>query len=330
MLRLWCLKRTTHSGCERCGGPTSGYATVLGVTPTGLPVSSSGAYASAQGNGGYSSAEAVFSTATLIGAGTSGLANGTPVTLRLNLQLDGNTSVTSGVDAGYANMSYGYTVRNPDQAVYEPGDGWSVPTIASFGADVRHDIDNFYSYYYDPAGGYYQDFYYRSRWSWNSNVASDSGLTVEDYSLSPISAVPHGSSSDSRSFATGLVEIDFMAYVGDTINIDSYLDVWADTYGSGSLAMLDFLNTLQAGISSPYVSGIELIRGGIGATVPVPAAVWLLGPALIGLLRVGRGRVTSSGLPGARVHIETSGKHLGSRSIERSCRHASMMSWRSR
>ena len=275
-------------------GLTSGYVSVFGTTSSGIPASASGTYASAS-NGGYSSTTASYATTTLIGAGTSGLAPGTAVTLQLIMQIDGTSDITNGSDAGYSSLQYDFSIRNVDRPEYSGSeDGWSVPTIASFSAGFDHNVDNYYSRYYDPAGGYYQQMYYHSIWNRWSNLVDYEAVNVEDILQSARSDTPYGSASDSRSFDTGLVQFDFLAYVGDTLNIDSYLQTWGDTYGSGSVVTIDFLNTMQTSITSPYVNGLELIMGGVGVpAVPVPAAIWLFGSGLLGLITVARRKTRS-------------------------------------
>lgn len=266
------------------GQRTAGYAGQTGTVPaTGLPVLTTGAYARSDAGGGtWVNVDAAFQTAFLVGAGTSGLANGAAVRLQVSLQLDGSTSVTSGDDAGYAGMDYSFDITAPDRAVFSPGDGWFVPTIASFGARVRHDIDNYVTFFLSPPGPYHSTSY-TSSWGWSSNVGSADGPQVDN----GVTVPGNFSSSSSRSFDTGLVLFDFDTFVGDVINISSYLDVWGDSYGSGSRATADFLNTLQASFDSPFAPGIVLLAPGDagGVPAPTPATAWLLLGALPVLAR---------------------------------------------
>ena len=271
------------------GQPNAGYATLSGTNPSGVPIITSGGYANSLG-GGWVNTDTSFATTMVVGPGTSGLTNGTAVTLQLSLQLDGSTYVKTGDDAGYAQMSFNYRIFGPDRAVYDPGEGsWDVPRLFSFGASVRHSADNFYSCYLTPCGDFH-DMSYTSGWDWSSNGSggsSGSGGVVNEYDkYSGFSTT----FSSSRSFDTGTVLVEFDTFVGDTLNIDSYLDVYGDTYGANSIAKADFLNTLQTSITSPFVSGLALTYGTVAAPVPEPEIYAMLGMGLGLLGWVGRRR----------------------------------------
>ena len=264
-------------------GTNAGYAGLSGSGASNVPVVGSGVYADSS-NGGWVQTQASYQTSMLVGSGNSGLAIGDAVTLQLSLQLDGTTSVTTGEDAGFTNMSFNYRIKAPDQQ-YDSGEGWSAPTLINFSADVNHNANNFFTYYYgDPGGAWYHDITYTAGWSWNSTLASGNGGDVDDYELFNGQSL---TASDSKYFDTGVVLINFETYVGDTLNIDSYFDVWGDTYGAGSVARADFLNSMRAGIASPYVTGLDLVYGDV-KVVPVPAAAWLFVSGLLGLIAASR------------------------------------------
>ncbi len=93
-------------------GQNSGFVGLSGPGVSGVPAIKAGAYASSSA-GGWVSTSASYTTSMLVGGGTSGLVNGTPVTLQMSLQLDGMTSATSGDDAGYAYMSFDLSISAP-------------------------------------------------------------------------------------------------------------------------------------------------------------------------------------------------------------------------
>lgn len=267
-------------------GQNSGYAGLSGGGGA-TPAITSGAYANSS-NGGWVSTSASYATAVRVHSGSSGLANGAPVTLQLSLQLDGTTSATSGDDAGYSYMSFDMRISAPDQAIYDPEKGWYEPTIMQFGAFADNNVDNFFTTFYgDPGGAWYHSTEYQSGWQWYSNTGDGNGGNADEYTVEP----GQFTSTATRDFDTGVVLIDFQTFVGDTLNIFSFLNVYGDTYGAGSAAYADFLRTLQASLGSPGVDGL-IFEFGAGSAIPVPPALWLFGSAMLGLIGLRKRQVS--------------------------------------
>jgi hypothetical protein len=90
-------------------------------------------------------------------------------------------------------------------------------------------------------------------------------------------------------FDTGILSTTIHAPIGGVVDVFGSLSVVSDMN-----SVVDFYNTFGL-VITPITEGVELDYGDItpatydfGATVPVPAAVWLFGSGLIGLIGLAR------------------------------------------
>jgi hypothetical protein len=235
-----------------------------------------------------------------IGAGTSGLAAGAPVTLNFMLHLGGTMAVgNSSYPPGAILLlpsTYGYAASASALLNYEVyALGQDSPTVAfhyegyaSYGYSQGEYSDTLTDTF-SSQGRYSTD----GTWNWTDLSTND----AYDHTVSPVPlAVGPGSPGSRRVHVinTGLFTLAMNAHVGDTFEILGSLSTEAKAWGDLRMtAMSDFGSTFDADISST-TPGIEItgIQAGI-APVPEPEgyAMLLAGLGLLGFVARRRQRV---------------------------------------
>jgi hypothetical protein len=234
-----------------------------------------------------------FSKTVLVDPGSSGLAFGAPLTLTLSLQLHGinETGYMPPPSGGTAfsadwsriltsiDSSFAYRMVDLDDMVCDEGCRPRQLARFDYGSRLLYDAVR-------TADGAAYDIDERSGWDMFGTVSGyQASPYVNDYS-SGVSAIP---GSVRREINTGVLRITLDTFIGHTLKIDAWLDLFNQSYSLGlaGSALGDFRNTFDADLRSD-VAGVELIGelGGIAAVgaVPEPGSWVLLLAGLAGLL----------------------------------------------
>ncbi len=226
-----------------------------------------GAYARAQTDR-TANITSSFSNTFTVGAGTSGLSVGNPVTLSITFSLNGFTEVEgSRYNSNGSNNNYSSWVdvmsrfRIWDPTIEVCGEGCWNPYLIDFDVSLNHQEGANYGYIYNQ---------HSWNWSvdtWNSATNSydtpfsDSHLdwwelNHNQYGIcydSPESEIGCGE----RLFDTGMLFLSINTYVGAELYYHGSLNVFSQARGNNTLAIGDFLNTFGGSITAD-VEGIEL------------------------------------------------------------------------
>ncbi len=216
----------------------------------------------------------------VVAAQGSGLSEGDPVTLALQVRMDGNIdwstlqtpqgnvagsfdvymymNINRNPDVPSGDCEMGFCLK-PDNGMGEWLAGFSAEVYKDFTVDANQNIDFYENYGY---WAFYDSF--------ENETTGDLG---DPTSLTDV-------------IDTGDLSFTFDANVGDVIMLESFFDLSAalraDGNGTPWFAMEgDFLNTASFALV-PVTGGVSV------APVPIPAAVWLFGSGLLGLLGVAR------------------------------------------
>ncbi|MBS1143016.1 MAG: hypothetical protein H6R14_422 [Proteobacteria bacterium] len=228
-----------------------------------------------------------------VGAGTSGLNAGDPITLNFTLHLDGtmvvgNSHYPVGVGHIFPN-TYGYAAATSATMDYKVfADGQDTPTVA-----FHYQGDATYGYYTEPAYDVRTDTYSSfGRYStdgastWTDLASNES----YDKTISPVPLVEvPGSPSSMRihTINTGPIVLSMDSHVGDTLMLMGSLVTEARANGFLRMtALSDFGSTFDAEVTSS-TPGIQIL--GLQAGIaPVPEAstyaMFLAGLGLIGFV----------------------------------------------
>ena len=243
------------------GGPTAAYADAA--------AHAAGAYSRADANVGANddcTSDAVFRDGLTIGPGATGLAPGTPVTLRLDVDLrgevDGNNSSANTNFLGSVDVNASYSLTGT-QLVCSGGEGCEFPEFASLNFGLERDMDWSVGTPSDPDGSISDSL----QWGWDltSNAAPSQRDSGNDYAVvcptfPSICAGPGDLPLGIQLFRlpVGSRSIEFQTTVGAQIAIEGRLNILSQAYGHG-YAFGDLLHTLQATISpAPGYEGIAL------------------------------------------------------------------------
>lgn len=266
--------------------------------------------------GGFSSAtagtrtQAGFYHNIGIGAGTSGLNSGDPITLSISFSLDGllRTSAYTGSatpgrsgsassSASLLESSYFYVV-DKTPTLGEGGEpAWSSSTAVDFQPQASLSLEGTFN---NPVAGGWEYIHKEGwGWSWTNNLgdSQSAGVPLDPYNpdIYQCASSTISCANQYLNFDTGLLNIDFETAVGNTVALSGFLELVIHGYASNETVAVstsnDFMNTFSANITDPYGTGIELLPELSTTVVPVPAAVWLFGSGLIGLVGVARRKV---------------------------------------
>jgi hypothetical protein len=233
------------------GGPTAAYADAAAHALGGY----SGATASAAGTSDDCTTDALFRDTLTVGAGTTGLSPGAPVTLRLDVDLtgdvDGNDSTPNVPFLGSVDASASYKLSGTQLVC--GGEGCEFPEFASLVFNLDRDMDWSLASLFDPDGSITDSL----RWSWEltSNAGPSQGDSANDYAVvcptfPSTCAGPGGLPLGIQLFhvPVGTRSIEFQTTVGAVIEIEGRLNILSQAYGPG-YAFGDLLHSLHTGIS---------------------------------------------------------------------------------
>lgn len=266
-------------------------------------------------------AEAVISSSfnkTLtVNAGSSGLAVGDPITLRLAINFDGVYSTHHGCtavpciipmgydvsDGGFVRVNAGYHITDLNHLA---GPGNRPEEVASFEFQGKEDassrswgyIDRVYGEKYpwwiaqnDPDHDGTNDVSEDWSWSTNSNgieTAADSGHETHS---GPFGRIFSGTAPNIAQ------TIDFQTYIGAELAISAGMDITTYVYYKGDAGEKtvfgNYMNTFSAGIASLSAPGVELSYK-LAAPVPLPGATWMFLSGLMGIVALRRSKVAIS------------------------------------
>lgn len=172
-------------------------------------------------------ANATFTNGITVGAGSSGLAPGTPVALVVALRLDGllHTSPPLGTGGTTAEGVASYSIFDDEGWSREEG-----PQVVSFGA--RFTLQQ---YEFDADG---PNVYWDSSVRLTAN--GDEEQSATDYSESASPAAVSGAKD------TGVMTAVYTTTVGAHLTISGRVSTVSSAYGTGASAVADFSNTFAA------------------------------------------------------------------------------------
>jgi hypothetical protein len=237
--------------------------------------------------------EVSFTNVLTILPGTTGLAPGMPVTLHLSLSFDGAANGGPNLsnppptfDSGSEVFGH-YELEDPNRPTCQERS--CRPTrLADFFADARWSSSGRGSNYLHPDG------YWDRQIDWSWEFANPAGVQLSDHSSvygyictvwpCKISVLGTGAPFEPvvSPFHTGTQTIDVDTYVGARLNIQGYLNVFAQTYGTPSYSSADALNTFRGAIEpAPEYAGLQLTYddASAGADAVAPATTASVSPA---------------------------------------------------
>jgi hypothetical protein len=238
-------------------GPTAAYADAAGHALGGY----SGATASAAGTSDDCTTDALFRDTLTVGAGSTGLSPGAPVTLRLDVDLtgdvDGNDSAANVNFLGSVDASASYRLTGAQLVC--GGEGCEYPEFASLFFSLARDMDWSLASLFDPDGSITDSL----RWSWElrSNAAPSQGNSGNDYAV--VCPTFPSTCAGSGGLPLGIQpfyvpvrqrSIEFQTTVGAVIEIEGSLNILSQAYGPG-YAFGDLLQSLHTSIGP--ASGYE-------------------------------------------------------------------------
>lgn len=259
-----------------------------------------------------SGGSAGFYNNIMVNPGSSGLNVGDRITLSISFSLDGllgttvinnNTFIYSSeggsgnTNADLTENSYFYVLDKRPTTDEGGGLAWSSSVAVDFQPYASLRLNGSWRSW-EPAGSEWEYVHNEGwGWSWTNNLGEtqSAGVPVDPYN-------PHiyycgtGSSlcenSQFLNFDTGQLTIDFQTAVGNMVGLNALMEIVAGGISSSDAvavsASSNFMNTFSTNITDPYGTGIELVYELPPEVVPVPAAVWLFGSGLVGLIVVAR------------------------------------------
>ncbi len=222
----------------------------------------------------------------VVGAGSSGLGAGDPVTLRVRLRVDGHvTSGATGANDASATGDIwgGLRIVDPTVGEWTGGEeGFIVERAVDFG--FWAEVERYYCEpnWYDANGCTWYEF--DGGWQLSTNLDPD-GIRrdlyqyVEDDDLVTPVALPPGIETVANTTFTspldsGWLEADFRTYVGAELEIEYDLSIFLQNWTLASYLEADFLDTFEL--------SFETVTPGVAVShiVPEPATLALLALAL--------------------------------------------------
>lgn len=203
--------------------------------------------------------------------GTSGLNAGDPIVLKLRVRLDGTlrTEARSWPAASWAHTDISADLSIHDYSVViDTGEGTYSPTLASFGASARLEAYHVSK----PHWGYSYAAPWSERWVTRGNINPQ---FVHDLSGKPQENSEGMLFPAGRTIDTGDLTVEFLATVGNTLDIDASFSAYVNASNDAS-AWAEFDNTLAFDVTSD-TPGVQMNW----AVVPEPTC---LAPLILGSL----------------------------------------------
>jgi Ca2+-binding RTX toxin-like protein len=234
------------------GGSTSALASARAQVARGL----SRAEASASVNDDCTT-DALFNDTLTVGAGTTGLAAGTPVRLRLNVGLSGVVDGAGLVkDAPFlATVDMFASYKLTGTAFVCGAEGCEQPEFAKLTFSLHRGIDAFAGSVVDPNGSLTHDL----RWGWDltgnnapaqGDSANVSSELCADWPCAIDASDPRFSPLQPFAVPVGVRSIEFQTTVGAQIAIDGRLNILSQAARGASYANGNLLDGLSAAISA--------------------------------------------------------------------------------
>jgi hypothetical protein len=231
------------------GGLTSAYADAA--------THSAGGYSGAQAGAGTSddcTTDALFRDTVTVGAGSTGLPAGTPVTLRLDADLTGQVDgggFTHDSFLGSVDVFVSYKLTGTELDC-SGGEGCEFPELARLGFDLSRVMDASTGTSSDPDGSVTDAL----RWGWDltSNAAPAQGDSEDSYVVvcpaypDACAFGPPIPAPQPFQIPVGARSIELQTTIGAEIAIEGRLNILSQAYGPG-LAYGDLLHSLHTDIS---------------------------------------------------------------------------------
>ena len=219
---------------------------------------------------------------------------GTPVSISLSLRLDGslNSAAAVGDNTGHADFDADFRIVDPNHPTLCGEGCLPIFEFRAGAASTSHGSTGFTF----------------NSWTWDLESRDTQGVMIDhqldsnSWDLGPGSTCLPGPGNNfclnDINFDTGILTTTFETTVGASLDILGSLNTFANVVnfgGDGGFGSVNFLDTFGL-VLTPITPGVELDYGGItpapfdlgNQTVPVPAAIWLFGSGLIGLIGVAR------------------------------------------
>ena len=232
------------------GGPTAAFADTASHALGGY----SGAEAGAAGTSDDCTTNALVRNTLTVGAGTTGLSPGSPVTLRLDVDLTGDVDGNASANVNFSGSVDAFVSYKLTGQQFVCGvEGCELPEFASLVFSLARDMDWSLGTPFDPNGSITDSL----RWSWDltSNAAPAQGDSANEYvevcpAFPSTCLGPGGLPLGMQPFQlpVGSRSIEFRTTVGAQIDLEGRLNILSQAYGPG-YAFGDVLHSLHAAVS---------------------------------------------------------------------------------
>jgi hypothetical protein len=230
-----------------------------------------------------------FQDQLVIGAGSTQLAPGTPVQLRVTLHLDGRVDFGGFLrDPGgtSSRTDMGARFRMIDPAVTVPNEEGGPPIsppLVDFAASILAQKGSIAPNGFNPDGSSYES--YRYGWNLRPNIGDDLDGSFQSESSGgyPVGGAAPGEPGPvtGYTFSTGHLSVLIQTYIGASIDIDGSLNLLTQSRPEAPYAKLDFVDTFATTMQpAAGYEGIEL-RFESAASVPEPGILGLLLPLVL-------------------------------------------------
>jgi len=217
---------------------------------------------------------------------SSTYATGTAVTLNFGLRLNGILDLSTYLQGGNSSIdvSGGFILQDPTIGV--EGEGFIITPLVEFNTSI---------YYNESHSTYWGETYtdYSASWSLLQNDIQVDGDSISDFRTladnQTIQCLSTSAPCDDRLFDTGVLALSVDTYVGAELQWLADLSILAQTLGPDTYTFADFGNSFDLLLTSSdpnvWLDGTFSLDSTV---VPIPAAVWLFGSGLVGLIVIGR------------------------------------------